>query len=114
MKSSLLTSVAIFIVGAVISFITCNMIVPGIEDFNLKTINIDSDATLVDPDIEVFNYRAINPTVEVYVGDGCETYDENGNCIDNSILESEENTEETPNNDTPEENPEEDDNGTVD
>lgn len=116
MKSNLLTSVVIFVVGAVVAFITCNMIVPGIEDFNLKTIDINSDATLVDPDTEIFNYRAINPTVEVYVGDGCEVYDENGNCIDNGVLNTEENNnaETNTSNETPDETPGENDDGTVD
>lgn len=91
MKSDLFTSIAVFAVGTVIAFITCNMILPGIEDFEIKTIDIDSDTSLAEPDAEVFNYRAINPTVEVYVGEGCETYDENGNCIDNGVLNTEEN-----------------------
>lgn len=93
MKSDLFTSIAVFTVGTVIAFITCNMILPGIEDFEIKTINIDSDTSLAEPNAEVFNYRAINPTVEVYVGEGCESYDENGNCIDNGVLNTEENTE---------------------
>lgn len=91
MKSDLFTSIAVFVVGTVVAFITCNMILPGIEDFEIKTIDIDSSTSLSDPNAEVFNYRAINPTVEVYVGEGCESYDENGNCIDNGILNTEEN-----------------------
>lgn len=91
MKSDLFTSITVFVVGAVVAFITCNMILPGIEDFEIKTIDIDSSTSLSDPNAEVFNYRAINPTVEVYVGEGCESYDENGNCIDNGILNTEEN-----------------------
>ncbi len=90
MKADLFTSIATFIVGIIIAFVACNMILPEIGSFNIKNVNIDSSASLAEPDIEVFNYRAINPTVEVYVGTGCEAYDENGECIDDNILESEE------------------------
>lgn len=126
MKSNLITSAIVFVAGAIVAFIASNMILPGIDDFDIKTIDVDGSSTLSDPDIEVFNYRAINPTVEVYVGGDCETYDENGNCLDDDrVLTPEENT---PNENIPENNtennenneeetdnpPEENDNGTTD
>lgn len=104
MKSHLVTTVLAFAAGAAVSFVAVNIILPAIEDFSIKTIDINSAATLSDPNIEVFNYRAINPTVEVYIGDDCEVHDGNGNCIDDVI-----NPEPTP-----EENPEENQNGATD
>ncbi len=70
MKTDLFTSIVIFIVGAAVAFVATNMIVPGLDDFDIKTVNVNTNTSLTEPDIEVFNYRAINPTVEVYVGDG--------------------------------------------
>lgn len=125
MKSNLITSAIVFVAGTVVAFVTSNMILPGIDSFEIKTIDIESSSTLSDPDIEVFNYRAINPTVEVYVGGDCETYDENGNCLDDDrVLTPEENTpnENVPDNnatdnednENPDNPPEENDDGTTD
>lgn len=121
MKADLFTSVAVFAVGVIVAFIACNMFLPEIKSFNIKTVNIDSSASLTEPDIEVFNYRAINPTVEVYVGEGCEIYDEDGKCVGNDIIESEENKENNKENneENQEENneentPEENNNGPTD
>lgn len=77
MKSDLFTSIVVFIVGVIIAFITCNMLLPSIEDFEIKTVNIDSNASLSEPNPEIFNYRAINPTVEVYVGNSSEQDNQN-------------------------------------
>lgn len=75
MRSHLVTVILAFIAGTAVAFVAVNIILPAIEDFSIKTIDIDSAATLADPNNEIFNYRAINPTVEVYVGDGAETPD---------------------------------------
>ena len=71
----LFTSVILFIVGAIVAFITCNMILPAIDDFKFNIVNVDSSASLAEPDIEIFNYRAVNPTVQVYVGDSVDSVD---------------------------------------
>lgn len=81
MKTDLTTSIIAAIFGFVIAFILCNFIVPPIKDYALKTLGTSADSSLTEPDENVFNYRAINPTVEVYVGD-CAEYDENGECIE--------------------------------
>lgn len=94
MKSDLFTSIVVFIVGIIIAFITCNMLLPSIEDFVIKTVNIDSSASLSEPNPEIFNYRAINPTVEVYVGNGSEQNSQNSsdqNESDQNNLEENEN-----------------------
>ena len=89
MKADLTTSILAAIFGFVIAFVVTNLLVPGISEFSFKNLENAPDASLVDPDSNVFNYRAINPTVEVYVGDDdddepesvCLAYDPDGNCI---------------------------------
>ena len=81
MKTDLFTSVVAAVAGALIAFFVCNIFLSPIEDVTYKTVNDAVDATVVDPDPEVFNYRALNPTVEVYVGE-CEKYDDKGECVE--------------------------------
>ena len=141
MKSDLATSVAVFAVGAIMAYFAGNLFLPPIKTVNIETVEASDNYTITDPDNEVFNYRAINPTVEVYIGD-CTEYDIDGNCITNSgdeintedeeeenkdsedeeknKEEENENNSENPNEtpETPEEKdqtlPEEPDNGTTD
>ena len=80
MKTDLATSIGVAIVGILISYFVCNMLVPGSTDREVKTISSSFTADVAEPNIEVFNYKALNPTVEVYVGT-CDEYDEEGNCI---------------------------------
>ena len=68
MKNDLFTSILIAIIGFVAAFVVCNRLVGGIGPESIKTVDISVSADVTDPDVEVFNYKAINPTVEVYVG----------------------------------------------
>ena len=81
MKKDLATSVGLTIIGILIGYFVCNMFITPIESVTFKDIKTSLDLNLVDPNPEVFNYRAINPTVEVYVGD-CTEVDAEGNCLD--------------------------------
>ena len=76
MKTDLTTSIIAAIVGTVAAYFVCNLLVPKIESFTLTSLSSDTDYTLTEPNVEVFNYRSVNPTVEVYVGnctgDNCE------------------------------------------
>ena len=88
MKTDLATSIGIAVAGIVIAYFVCNMFLGSIEDVTYKTIDGTVSTNLVEPSIEVFNYKALNPTVEVYVGDtvntsttDCESYDDNGVCV---------------------------------
>ncbi|MBR3115896.1 hypothetical protein IKF30_01570 [Candidatus Saccharibacteria bacterium] len=87
MKTDLLTSIGIAIVGGLIGYFVCNLFVGPIEDVSIKTVDSSISTDLSEPSAEVFNYKAINPTVEVYVGDSdsCKQYDDRGECIDNRI-----------------------------
>ena len=109
MKFDLFTSIGVAIAGIVIAFFVTNLLVPGLTDFSFRalddTANVNSAngynyADLTSPNPEVFNYEALNPTVEVYVGE-CEAYDENGECIERRSAEEStdqgENQDEEPN-----------------
>ncbi|MBQ6375350.1 hypothetical protein IJJ37_00205 [Candidatus Saccharibacteria bacterium] len=79
MKFDLSTSVVVAIVGVVVAFFVTNIFLPEIQNFSMKVLSSAPSTTLVQPDEEIFNYRAINPTVEVYVGQ-CAEYNEDGSC----------------------------------
>ena len=84
MKNDLITSIALAIVGILIAYFVTNLLIDQmmpLASFPVKTITSSVDTNLVDPDPEVFNYKAIDPTVEVYVGD-CTEYNERGECIE--------------------------------
>ena len=83
MKTDLATSIAMALFGAIVAFVICNMFFGEIQDVSFKTISGNVDTSLLTPDEEIFNYKALNPTVEVYVGD-CET-DPYGNCIESGV-----------------------------
>ncbi len=80
MKFDLATSIITAVIGVVVAFFVMNLFLPAIEDFSFKVLGTTPITTLTDPNPEIFNYRAINPTVEVYVGQ-CEEYDANGECV---------------------------------
>ena len=69
MKTDLASSIGAAIAGVLIAYFICNLFIGPIQDFTIKTVDSSIGADLVDPDPEVFNYKALNPTVEVYVGD---------------------------------------------
>ena len=90
MKTDLFTSIVAAIAGVLIAFFVTNLFIGPIEEVTYKTVT----AEVVDPNPEVFNYRALNPTVEVYVGE-CTEYDATGMCIDETETSSGTNTQET-------------------
>lgn len=81
MKTDLFTSVAIAIVGVILAFFVTNLLINEADKINDVTVpTIDTSklaapvenynfATIDEPDNEIFNYDALNPTVEAYVGD---------------------------------------------
>ncbi|MBR2837130.1 hypothetical protein IKE79_02110 [Candidatus Saccharibacteria bacterium] len=81
MKLDLATAVAAAIIGVVVAYVACNLFLPAIEDFSFKVIDASSSYALSEPNEDIFNFRAVNPTVEVYVGQ-CTEYNEDGECID--------------------------------
>lgn len=93
MKTDLATAVVTSIVGFFIAFFATGLLTGEIQPFSYKTVDASISADLVDPDPEVFNYRALNPTVEVFIG-SCVEYDNNGECVE--ILTEEESEDESP------------------
>jgi len=75
---NLITIIAIGVAGMIVSAIVFNAILgdPGDRSVSFKTVEV-VDGSLISPDPEMFNEQAINPTVEVYVGE-CEDLNHDG------------------------------------
>ena len=82
MKTDLVTSIGVAVVGALVAYFVCNMFIGPLESFSFSTLTPGSNlsTSLEEPDPAIFNYKALNPTVEVYVGD-CQEYVD-GECVD--------------------------------
>lgn len=108
MKSDIFTASIAAIIGALIAFFVTNLFLGPIKSVTYETVSDSAGSDLVEPNPEIFNYHALNPTVEVYVGD-CEKYDQNGECIedgqsdqeDGLVNDDENNTEENNENESP-------------
>lgn len=77
-QSDVFTILIVAAVGTIAAYFGVNALLgdPNKQSVSFNTID-DITATLSAPDSELFNPDAINPTVEVYVGD-CEDVDQNG------------------------------------
>lgn len=77
-RSDIITVIVIAAAGALASFFILNALLgdPNTKSVSFKTITVISK-DLQTPNPEIFNANAINPTVEVYVGE-CEDVDQNG------------------------------------
>lgn len=100
MKNDFLTAVIVALIGIFAAYFITNTIVdmrsPG--DFSFETVDSSVSGELASPNPEVFNYEALNPTVEVYVGN-CTEVNMYGECVDESssqieagIMEEDSNT----------------------
>jgi len=102
MKNELILSIITAVAGVLIAFFVCNLFIGEIQSVSVKTVDSSIDASFTDPNPEIFNNQALNPTVEVYIG-SCAEYNALGECIDqvteedlNSTIEQgEEQTEQT-------------------
>ena len=81
MKSNLATAIIAAVIGVLSAYFICSMLLPPIESVKFKVVDGSVGADVSEPDPEVFNYKALNPTVEVYIGK-CTNTDQNGECID--------------------------------
>ena len=83
--------------GMLIAFFVCNLLLPEMKDVSFKAVG-DVSSQLANPDEEVFNAKALNPTVEIYVGNGQEVQDGATDTIldedEEAVEEIEEETEE--------------------
>jgi hypothetical protein len=89
MKNDLATAIVAAIAGVVISYFICNMLIGKSGDFSFTAVDSSVSSDLATPSPELFNYRALNPTVEVYVGN-CTEVNMYGECIDESSEQIEE------------------------
>lgn len=81
MKKDLFTAIVTAIIGVFLAyFIIGGVFLKSPAPVVIKTLTTAVDNTVSEPNPEIFNYRAINPTVEVYVD--CTNYDINGSCLD--------------------------------
>lgn len=98
-QSDIFSLILVASVGTLVAFFACRAIMgdPNNAQTKFTTVNKVVSAALAQPDPEIFNSTAINPTIEVYVGE-CEDIDQNG-ILDQAELaacarDQEENTEE--------------------
>jgi hypothetical protein len=77
-QSDIFSIIIIATVGTLLSYFFVNSLLgnPDLEIVNIKTIQ-EISPNISSPDPELFNPEAINPTVEVFVGE-CEDLDQNG------------------------------------
>lgn len=78
-RSDIYTLVLVAGIGMLTAFFLCNAILgdPNDAKVEFKAMSSVITSDLTKPNEEVFNGYAINPTIEVYVGD-CEDADQNG------------------------------------
>ena len=78
-QSDIFSIVVVASVGTLAAFFICQAIMGKPEEAIVHFTGLEHviASDLKDPDPEVFNATAINPTIEVYVGD-CEDLDKNG------------------------------------
>ena len=77
-QSDIFTIVIIALVGTLAAFFGVSSFLGDPDKVTAEIVTVqDVSASLTEPDSELFNSYAINPTVEVYVGN-CEDVDHNG------------------------------------
>lgn len=78
-QSDIFTLILVAGIGTLAAFFLCNAIMgdPDLATAKFKALSSKIDSLLAIPDPEIFNSTAINPTIEVYVGN-CEDIDQNG------------------------------------
>lgn len=81
MKNEFVTAIGTAVVVGAISYFVCNLLLPKTEPVEIKSVGSIS-ITVDSPDPNVFNSQAINPTVEVYVGECNDIDQESGECRD--------------------------------
>lgn len=100
MKFDMTTAIITAIIGVIVAYlVSSNLILGPPKEISVKTLESTIDTTISEPNPEIFNYKAINPTVEAYVGNDCKNYDSTNNvCLDENNSEEnnseENNTEE--------------------
>lgn len=78
-QSDIFSIILVAGIGVFAAFLLCNSLMgdPNSASTEFEALSEVIKSDLVTPDAEIFNSAAINPTIEVYVGD-CEDVDRNG------------------------------------
>ena len=65
------------------------MFLPSFDELSVSITELANEEsfTLAEPDAEIFNFRSVNPTVEVWVGD-CKNLGDNGTCNDEIVTDN--------------------------
>ena len=94
MKQDLVTSIFAAVVGALVAYFVCGMFLPNFDEMTVSFTKLANEESfsLTEPDSEIFNYRSVNPTVEVYVGD-CKNMGDNGICNDEIVTDYNQNNQ---------------------
>lgn len=89
MKQDLATSIFAAVVGALVAYFVCGMFLPSFDELSVSITELANEEsfTLAEPDAEIFNFRSVNPTVEVWVGD-CKNLGDNGTCNDEIVTDN--------------------------
>ena len=111
MKQDLVTSIFAAVVGALVAYFVCGMFLPNFDEMSVTISKLANEESfsLTEPDSEIFNYRSVNPTVEVYVGD-CKNMGDNGICNDEIVTDYNQNNQNNNQEEDEEENNEEENN----
>ena len=79
MKTDFTGAVVAAIIGTVVAYlITSNFILQDAKPVPIQSPESAVTATTEEPNAEIFNFRAINPTVEAYID--CSNYEDISNC----------------------------------
>lgn len=80
MQKDLLLTVVTAFIGVAVAYAIFSGILGEPKPYTIKTVDSVVNTSVSDPDPEVFNYRALNPTVEVFID--CASYDADGSCLE--------------------------------
>lgn len=69
-KAELATTIVAAIAGVIIAYFVTGLFIGEIESVSVKTVETEVTADLAEPDQNIFNYKSLNPTVEIYIGSG--------------------------------------------
>lgn len=85
-RADVFTIIAVTLVGIIVSVSLMNLLVgdPNQKSVTFKSVEV-VEASLAQPDPEVFNPDAVNPTVEVYVGE-CIDRDQDGQLDEAELI----------------------------
>lgn len=67
-QKELVTAIVTGVIGFIVAFLVCNIFIGDPGKVTIPTTESGIGTDLANPDPEIFNFKALNPTVEVYVG----------------------------------------------